>query len=187
FHQDNGSTFLTGLCFKYSSTSFSSLSQLSSPKILSIKDLSKSKSFSLSSSSFPSPLLSFSSSPLFSSSVLALFSKLYISYFFINKVIASCFSVSLKRTNFLDLGSKRIARRPTSEDTDQYFFNDLSSASKNNNTNPLVSTGLKIFNFFFDPFSLISIVSAISPSGISSNSSNISFCTSSFNKISSIF
>src|SRR5438034_8449557 len=75
FHQDNGLIFLTGLSLKYSSTSFSSSSLLSSPKILSIKDLSKSKSSGLFLSPLSSPLSSPSSSP--SSSSSALFSKLY--------------------------------------------------------------------------------------------------------------
>ena len=108
--------------------------------------------------------------------------------FFISKVVASCCSVILNLINFLDLGSKRVARRPTPEDNVQYLFNDPSSAFKNNKTNPFVLTGLEIFNLCFAPFSFISIVSAISSSGISSNSSNISFYTlSSFNKISIIW
>ncbi|RGB21585.1 hypothetical protein C1646_132240, partial [Rhizophagus diaphanus] len=145
FHQDNGSIFLTGLIFKYSSTSFSSSQLSSSPKMLSIKDLSKSISFDLSLSSLSlSSFFSSSSSSSFSSSALALFSNLYISYLLISKVVASCLSVILKRANFLDLGSKRLARKPTSEDTDQYFLNAPSSASKNNKTNPFVSTDLNI-------------------------------------------
>ena len=77
-------------------------------------------------------------------------------------MVASCCSVVLNLINFLDLGSKRVARRPTPEDNVQYLFNDPSSAFKNNKTNPFVLIGLKIFNLYFAPFSFISIVSAIS-------------------------
>ncbi|CAB4405303.1 unnamed protein product [Rhizophagus irregularis] len=59
--------------------------------------------------------------------------------------------------NFLERKSNRVARRPTSEETDQYFSNDLPSVFKNNKTsqkdialslvNPNLSHDIKPLNF----------------------------------------
>ena len=80
-----------------------------------------------------------------------------------------------------------MARRPILEGTDQYFFNDLLSASKNNTINPFVLIDIEILKFFLVPFSLIAIISATSLSGISLNSFNISFYILSSNRISFVF